>query len=232
MFLIVSGGDPPGGELVSRKASRARYVIAADAGARVCLDCGVRPDLVVGDMDSIDEEALRSLDSSGVPFRVFDRDKDRTDTEIAVDAAIDLGARGMEILGALGDRIDHSLSNIHLLYKAMLRNAPAFIVTRTQLVFAVGSRAVLEGAMGLVASFLPLTQTVRGIVLEGFAYGLHGAVMETGSSYGVSNVVTMEGAAVSVGEGVLLGVLCVPEDRQGARVMTEAPDGAMVCAGR
>lgn len=232
MFLIVSGGQPPGRALIARKAKQARRIIAADAGARVCLENGITPDLVVGDMDSLGEEVLGRLEGAGVPLKTFDTDKDRTDTEIAFDEAVHAGASSIELLGALGMRTDHAIANIHLLLKAQRRGVPSFIVTDTELVFVVDTETCIESEGGHVVSFLPLTDTVEGIVLDGFLYPLEGASMEIGRPYGVSNVLLEGRSLVSVGKGALLGVIVVREGVRGVRVMTRRPDGAMVCADR
>ncbi|HPI93939.1 MAG TPA: thiamine diphosphokinase [Deltaproteobacteria bacterium] len=228
MFLIVTGGEPPSRGLLLAKASDAAWIVAADRGAGYCLDAGITPHLVVGDMDSLDDGAYRRLAASGVEIMQFDTRKDRTDTEIALDEAVGRGARHVEILGATGDRLDHTLANVHLLYAALRHGVSAHIVTDSQQVFLVDSRAVLEHCQGCTVSFLPLTGEVRGVVLEGFAYELSDATMEIGRPCGVSNVVRDPRAGITVREGVLLAVLFVDAYREEARVVTGAEVDAIV----
>lgn len=228
MFLIVTGGEPPSRSLITGKASRAEWIVAADRGAQYCLDAGILPDLVVGDMDSLDETVLQGLVSSNVPCSRFSPCKDRTDTEIAMEETLRRGARHIEILGAVGDRIDHTLANVHLLLAAMRRGVQAVMVSDSQQIFLACSRAVLENSQGCVVSFLPLTERVEGIVLEGFAYGLLDAVMEIGRPYGVSNIVTEPRASVRLRRGVLLAVLIMEGYREDARVVTEPDVGVIL----
>lgn len=228
MFLIVTGGEPPSKGLITDRASRAEWIIAADRGAGYCLDAGIIPHLVVGDMDSLEDEALRRLETSGVECRRFDTDKDRTDTEIALREALGRGARHIEILGALGDRLDHTLANVHLLHMALRHGVQALIITDFQQIFLVGSRSTLEHGQGCTVSFLPLTERVEGIVLDGFAYDLDDAVMEIGTPYGVSNVVRKPLARVSVRNGILLAMLSTEGYREKARVVTEPGVGVIV----
>lgn len=228
MFLIVTGGEPPSKSLIREKASRAERIIAADRGAEYCLDAGIIPHLVIGDMDSLDGAILHRLEASGVECRRFSPDKDRTDTEIALQEALRSGARQVEILGAIGDRLDHTMANVHLLLKAFRHGVPALIITDFQQIFLVGSRATLEQSQGFTVSFLPLTEKVEGIVLDGFAYGLDNGVMEIGTPYGVSNVVRKRLAIVTVKEGILLAVLTMDGYREEARVVTEADVGVIV----
>lgn len=207
MFLIVTGGEHPGRGLLAERASRAAYIIAADRGGEYCLDAGVMPHLIVGDMDSLDEASAARLAGSGAEVRRFSHDKDRTDTEIALDEAILKGATRVEILGALGGRIDHTLANLHLLRTALQHGVEARIVTETQQVFLVDAQATIENSQGCTVSFLPLTEKVSGITLTGFAYDLADAVMELGRPYGVSNVVRSPRARVTLRQGLLLAVL-------------------------
>ncbi|HWR68363.1 MAG TPA: thiamine diphosphokinase [Desulfomonilia bacterium] len=207
MFLIVTAGEPPSKGLLSRKASQAECIIAADRGAEYCLDAGVIPHLVVGDMDSLDEGVLPRLDASGAVIKRFSTDKDQTDTEIALIEALQRGARVVEILGALGDRFDHALANVHLLRMALRHGIQARITSDTQQIFLVDAETRLERCRGCTVSFLPLTEKVQGITLRGFVYELDDACMEIGKPFGVSNRVKSAKAWVMVKEGVLLAVL-------------------------
>jgi thiamine pyrophosphokinase len=207
MFLIVAGGEPPGKELLHGLALKAQMIIAADKGAQYCLQSGITPGLVVGDMDSLDQESAERLSALGVAMKRVNADKDQTDTEIALDEAIGRGAKRVEILGAIGGRVDHTLANIHLLRKAMHHGVAARITSETQQIFLVDSSQAITGSKGFTVSFLPLTQQVDGISLTGFQYELEEASMEIGKPYGISNVVTGDQAWVKVGKGILLAVL-------------------------
>jgi thiamine pyrophosphokinase len=207
MFLIVAGGEPPGSTLLRARAREAAMLIAADRGARYCLDAGVTPGLVVGDMDSLDHEMIERLAASGVEVKRFSADKDKTDTEIAFDEAVLRGAKRIEILGALGGRLDHALANIHLLYAALRRGIAARIVSETQQVFLVDSSAAFTESVGRTVSFLPLTERVEGITLEGFRYELANASMEMGKPCGVSNVVEGEEARLTLKSGILIALV-------------------------
>jgi len=185
----------------------ASLIIAADRGAKYCLDAGITPQLVVGDMDSLDDESAERLAGLGVELKHFSPDKDRTDTEIALEEAISRGARRLEIIGAIGNRLDHTLANIHLLFTALRRGVVARMVSDTQQVFLVNKKEIIKDNWGRTISFLPLTERVEGITLNGFFYELDCASMEIGKPYGISNVVKSDSAQVTVAEGVLIAVL-------------------------
>lgn len=207
MFLIVAGGDQPGTDLIRDLASRAEMIIAADRGARYCLENGILPDLVVGDMDSIDDESIRRLAEAGVETIRYSPEKDLTDTEIAMEEAIARGAGSIELIGVTGDRLDHVLANIQLLRRALGLGVEAQIISGTQKMFLLDSSHSIHGSRGRTISFLPLTEKVEGITLEGFRYGLKDAAMEIGKPYGISNVVECDDAHISLRKGILLAVL-------------------------
>ncbi len=204
MFLIVSGGDAPAPAFLKERAEKARLVIAADKGAEYCLAAGIRPGLVVGDMDSVSPEVLQRLIDAGTALKRHDPDKDKTDTQLALDEALALGARSIEMLSCIGSRIDHGLANIHLLYAAHCAGAEACILSPEGSVFLVSSSSAISGMRGATVSLLPLTMKVTGISLSGFRWPLEDADMILGDPYGISNVVTEDEARVSVREGILL----------------------------
>src|SRR5258708_10922514 len=93
-----------------------RYVVAADHGAATALAFGLKPDVVIGDLDSIDEATLAELRRLGVPIDVHPRDKDATDGQLAVEKALQEHPSQLVLLGFLGGpRLDQALANVLLL---------------------------------------------------------------------------------------------------------------------
>jgi thiamine pyrophosphokinase len=211
MILIVVGGDRVPEELLGHAALKAEMVIAADRGAWYCLQAGIIPDLVVGDMDSIPEEALEELQAGKVTILTFSPHKDKTDTQIALEVALKRGAREIEILSGIGARFDHSLANVHLLHLALKAGVRARIVSERQIIFLIEGECTLTNEEGTTISFLPLGMMASGITLKGFAYELDDATMEIGLPWGVSNVITDQHALVRVREGILIAVLVKKE---------------------
>ncbi len=210
MFLIVSGGNAPDSLFLKARAAKARMVIAADRGAEYCLRAGIRPDLVVGDMDSLPLETFEEVKKAGIPFQRHDTSKDETDTRLALLAALEGGARSVEMVAATGDRIDHTLANIHLLYAALLRGVDACILAHDCRIFLVDSCSTISGNKGALVSLLPLTPKVGGISLSGFQWNIEEASMEIGNPYGISNRVCSDEARIQVGEGTLIAVIYFP----------------------
>ena len=207
MFLIVSGGDAPGNELLKNRAAHARRIIAADKGAQYCLSAGVIPDIVVGDMDSISSNSLEQLLKRDVRLVKHPADKDQTDTQLALDLAMLGGADKVEMLAACGDRFDHGIANVHLLYYALSHGVEAEILSASQRIFLVDKKCIIRGSKGQTISLLPLTMRVEGIYLSGFLYDLENARMEVGKPYGISNIITSDESGIRIGEGILIVII-------------------------
>src|SRR4029079_18452393 len=89
------------------------HVVAADGGARHARELGVEIDRWIGDGDSVSPADLDARIAAGVPIERTRPDKDESDTELAIEAAIRLGATGIVIVGALGGpRSDHALCQL------------------------------------------------------------------------------------------------------------------------
>jgi thiamine pyrophosphokinase len=188
-------------------------VIAADGGARHAEPLGVTLDLWVGDGDSTGEAGLAALEAASVPLERARPDKDESDTELAMLAAIRRGAGGIVIVGALGGaRIDHALANIELLALPELDGRPATILgagARIGLIRAPdrAGDAVerrLPGRLGDVVSLLPLGPGVEGVTTDGLAYPMADEPLPIGRTRGLSNVRATDEARVTVRRGLLL----------------------------
>ena len=107
-------GQLAGAALASVRA--ADLVIAADGGARRLLDLRIAPHYLVGDLDSLSQETVARLTSAGCQVQRHPAAKDATDTELAIELALDQGATDIDLVGATGGaRLDHSLANVLLL---------------------------------------------------------------------------------------------------------------------
>ena len=199
--LIVLGGDAPEPALLAACAGQADLTIAADSGLAAFDAAGLAPDLLIGDMDSIDPALLERY--GNLPQERLCCVKDDTDGVHALDTAIARGAKRITLLGALGGRLDHALANLMLLVRAHRAGVFAEILGEGVRVIRVPGEAVLRGAKGDTVSFLPLGDA-RGVTLTGFFYPLDRHDLHSDYPLGVSNVVTQDEASVSVQDGDLL----------------------------
>jgi thiamine pyrophosphokinase len=204
---VVFGGVPvrPTPRLRRRLAEPSKAgVIAADAGAATALAFGLVPDLVVGDLDSLDEQVAAELAKRGVPFERHARDKDATDGELAVERALERGASGLFLVGFLGGpRLDQLVANLEL-----LTGVPADAV----LLDERNEARLLRGGESLrwapeadeIISLVPFGCDAVGVSSEHLRWPLSDATLPLGSTRGVSNEPAASGVAVSLREGALL----------------------------
>jgi thiamine pyrophosphokinase len=217
LALILADGDAPTRGALDAAwpgwADDVGFVIAADGGARHAGGLEVTIDLWVGDGDSIGEEALASLIAAGVPAERSRPDKDASDTELAVRAALQRGVAGMIIVGAIGgSRIDHALANVGLLAMPELVDRPAIVLdARSRITLlrsprpdGTAAEASPLGRPGDTVSLLPIGTGVDGVTTRGLAYPLSDEPLLEGSTRGLSNVVVEPGSRVVVRRGLLL----------------------------
>lgn len=108
--LLISGGRQVSKELIEKYIDR--FIIVADGGARLLKKYDFQANLLLGDLDSIGDEALSYVEKNGIEIKKFPAKKDFTDTELALSYLVDEGYRDIIILGALGTRLDHELANL------------------------------------------------------------------------------------------------------------------------
>lgn len=185
-------------------AARADLLLCADGGTLYALEWGLVPDIVIGDMDSLDATHLGRLETAGVRLIRHPARKDETDLELALNEAIRRGATEITILGALGGRIDQTLANIFLLSWSRLNGITVQIVEGTETLYLTRNSVTIHGEKGDIVSLLPLSPEVAGITTTGLEYPLHGESLYLGPSRGVSNVMTDVETTINVRDGLLL----------------------------
>jgi len=218
--IVLANGEVPSRAVLDATwpgwADDVTIVIAADGGARHAATLNLRLDTWVGDGDSFPEAEVRALEAAGVTVRRLDRDKDETDTEIALVEAVAAGAADITILGALGGlRIDHALANVALLAHPSLGDRSTQLIgeggVRLSIVGAPGpdgepAARALVGRVGDLVSLLPLFGRAEGVTTDGLRYPLRDEPLEIGPARGVSNVRVVPRARVRVRAGRLLVV--------------------------
>ena len=151
---------------------------------------GVRPDLVVGDLDSLAADDRAWLASQGVPVIQYPHDKDETDLELAIQHGIEKAPHSIVIIGALGARLDHTLGNIALLADERLKGHSAIIDDGVEQVLLCRGRTEIQGAPGDLVSLLPWGTPAIGVRTSGLKWPLQGDTLLPEKSRGVSNEMT------------------------------------------
>jgi thiamine pyrophosphokinase len=174
-------------------------IIAADGGARHCLKLGIKPDLIIGDMDSIDSVTEATL--AGIEEISFPREKDKTDTECAIDEALRRKYSQVTILGGVGGRIDHTMGNMALAIKYAGKVA---LVTKDGLLIGLGAwhECKLNGPIGSIVSIVAWGESAK-VQTKGLKYPINNEVLETGSR-GISNEISKSTSSIFVINGTIL----------------------------
>ena len=185
----------------------ADLVVAADGGAGSLDRLGRSPDLLVGDLDSVDPDLVERLAAAGTRVHRHPADKEASDTEIAVEMAFETGAAAVVVLGAVGGtRLDHELANLLLLADRALGGRDLRAVRGGTQVRAIHAddRLVLSGSPGDLVTLLPVGGDAAGVVTEGLRWPLDGATLRMGRSHGLSNEIVGSTASVRIKHGTLL----------------------------
>lgn len=206
--LIIANGCPPTAVDIARWHRPGDRLIAADGGARHALALGLAPQLVIGDMDSLDRETQIRLKEQGCRFIKHPAEKDETDLELALLQAAREGAAEIVVLGALGGRLDQLLANILLLAMPALKGIDVRLADSSQEAFIARSdrETAIPGDAGDTVSLIPLAGNVSGIYTQGLKWPLSGDTLTPGRARGVSNVIVSPPARVRVKKGTLLVV--------------------------
>jgi thiamine pyrophosphokinase len=181
-------------------------VIAADSGVHHARALGLHVDLVVGDLDSVDARELDAVVEAGATVERHPVDKDATDLELALHAAVDRGAERIVVLGAGGGRFDHFLANVLVLASPAFAGARVEALVGAARVVVVHDKAVVDGEPGDLLTLLPVGGPAEGVRTTGLRFALDGERLDAGTTRGVSNELTGNQATITVDGGVLLVV--------------------------
>ena len=182
------------------------WIIAADGGAVHCTRLGIKPQLLIGDFDSLTSSDLDSLLGKGSQVIRHSSDKDETDLELAILYAINHEARQVIVYGALGARWDMTLANLMMLTHPALMNTQLRLIDGYQEISLLRSGQALQihGNIGDTISLIPLSPNAIGINTHGLKYSLLNGILSLGSPRGVSNVIVDEQCEITLTDGVLV----------------------------
>jgi thiamine pyrophosphokinase len=199
------------GELDPRDREHLRghdLLVAADGGALHLDALGVRPDVLIGDLDSVPAAMVERLAAAGTRVERRSPDKDESDTELAVLLASDAGGTEVVVLAALGGRLDHELANVLMVADPAWRGIDLRIRRGGTLVRPLHGEATLQldAEAGDVVTLLPIGGDAEAVRTTGLRYTLNGERLRFGRSRGLSNEVERAPASVSLETGTLLVV--------------------------
>ena len=207
--IVVANGELGDSAILrARLASWAKVrVIAADGAAANCRELGLQPEIIVGDLDSLDSTHRSELEAAGVELLRSPARKDQTDLELALLYAKETGAEQVIVLGALGGRLDMTLANVLMLTHPRLVGLDLQLWHDDQTAWILRPPGGdVHGQPGDLLSLIPVGGDVQGVVTHGLEYLLRNEILSFGPARGVSNVLTGREARVELSAGLLLTV--------------------------
>lgn len=177
-------------------------IICADGGYNLICEAGIKPDVIIGDMDSVSGKLPTDVKIYTYPCK-----KDKTDLHICVDFALQHKCDQIILLGVMGGRISHSMGSLMMLEYIHKNHAAGMILTASTRVFLVSDKISVKRDNFKYLSLIPLTETAEGVSISGVKYPLENAVLKREKNLGISNEFDSDTAEISVKKG-LLTVVC------------------------
>jgi thiamine pyrophosphokinase len=187
---VLASGPAPDIETALRYAAPADVVIAADGGTALANKLGIKPSLIVGDLDSTPSELATEYREAGVEIRRYDHNtKWETDTELALLAALEYAPSQIFILGAIGGRLDHSLANVLLLTHPQFAPLDVHILDGKSELFLAKPQVwnPIKGQANDIVSLLPAGVPAEAVTTRGLHWPLNAETLPVGRARGVSN---------------------------------------------
>ena len=196
-FIYVGGDLLP--QAIEEKPAAEDLVIAADSGYGNALKLGIAPSVALGDFDSWDEASLPD-DVKKIPFPPK---KDFTDTQLAVEYAVEQGCQQIVLIGGLSGRLDHTLSNLAILEDLEKRHLHGLITDGFNRVRFIrnDSAIVIRSKHFQYLSLLAADPILKGVEIDGCKYPLKNARIKRTSQFAVSNEITGNCAFVAIRRG-------------------------------
>lgn len=201
--IVMANGDY--GDLAFYKEfiSGEEQVLCADGGANYAYQMGLIPKMIIGDMDSILPAVKQHYTEQEVTFKKFPRRKDFTDTQLVLTNACEMGASEVILLGSLGKRLDHTMSNLYCALDLVRQGLKITYLSHAGFIYLVNKEIEIVGEIGDMISVLSLTDEARGVTTVGLEFPLDHVVLEKRNPYAISNSLIEKHGMISLEEGVL-----------------------------
>lgn len=192
-----------GGEIFSQyiteRPEGEDIVIAADSGYESAKQMGVKVNLLIGDFDSL---------KGGLPKDVPEilqvpEKKDLTDTQLAVEKAVEMGACEIFIIGSTSGRLDHTLSTLAILENLWERHKRGYIISGQNRITYIKNTNHIVLRSDYKYFSLITTDIAKGVSIEGAVYPLKNKTLDRKLQYAVSNQIYGNAALVTVKKGGL-----------------------------
>ncbi len=205
-IVIVGNGEDWQQEKIVYFCQKADYIIAADNGLAILHRFQLKPDLIIGDLDSVSPLLLKHYPH--VPVEKYPSQKDFTDSELSIHKAISMHPKEIILLAMTGNYFDHSYASIINLFRNYQSDTEIKIITSNSMIFPVMQKTTLQNLKGRRFSLFPLCP-VRKFSLVGARYQFSKNNLEV-TDYSMSNVIISDRLEINFEEGMLFCVLFDP----------------------
>ena len=173
-------------------------VIAADGGYRHTQEIGLRPDIILGDFDSLGEVPAGA--------EVFPVEKDDTDSMLAIKRGLAEGCDRFWLYGAMdGKWVDHTVANFQALSYLADRGARGWLIGKRQIATVIKNDTIVFPPSCIQRlSIFCMGPDAKGVTIRGAKYELENATLSAGFPLGVGNQFVQKKTTVSVEDGKLL----------------------------
>ncbi len=204
--IVVGAGDFTPIEIDKKEGD---FCIAVDGGYLYCKLIGLTVDLLIGDMDSIDENIRPEIEAmkeeSPEKVIILNPEKDDTDSLAALRIGMEKGYKDFRIYGAMGGRVEHTIANIQCLSLLKNNGRKAYIMDANVMMTVIKNESIkFDKGMDGFLSLFSLGEKARGVTIEGMKYPLTEATVTNDYPIGISNEFIGEGCVITVEEGMLL----------------------------
>ncbi len=183
------------------------FYIAVDGGSRLFKSLNILPNLIIGDLDSLDSEILDYYKKKNVDILKYSTKKDASDGELAIKYCFDNNFEDIVITGSIGGRLDQQFANINLLEYAQINNLKAIIKEPGIEVGLIDGYKEYHANRNNILSLISLDYKTTGISNFGFEYPLNNETLYRFNSRGISNIINTNKAWIKIEKGRLLYIL-------------------------
>lgn len=204
-IVIFANGVMTDGAAIRARLRPGDRIFCANGGTHHALALGLLPELIIGDLDSLPSQIVNDIKARGAVIYQHPVRKDKTDLELAFEAAVAAQPEEILLVTALGGRLDQTLANILLLARPEFGSVPLYLIDGPQAgrVLHAHQQVTVQGQPGDTLSLIPLTLLVTQVSLSGVEWPLEQATLSLGSTLSISNVLAATEAVLQIGEGMV-----------------------------
>lgn len=200
--LILAGGNIAKKDLVKAYIDETTDIICVDRGCDFAQKNKLNISIAIGDFDSIDSKVYDQIKNSNVKKLTFNKDKDQTDMQLALEYCAKKGYEIIYLFGGLGTRMDHSMANIYFLYKFRDDFKEFKIIDDTNRIFLIKNQCEIKNKQSYNLSFM-IASNNPIITITGVKWPLYSHKMVLGDSLTISNEIIEDKAFVKVENGLV-----------------------------